>query len=454
MSQAGVSISTPIHFKDHLPKSTNLVVIGAGIVGIFAALYARRLGLSVLVTEKGRVAGEQSSRNWGWCRQQGRDPDELPIVMEANRLWGEIDAEVKGRAGFARTGCLYLARNEARLSKLAEWLDVARAHQLDTRLLSSAELAARIDLSACVDRGKNPWVGGLWTPTDARAEPWAAVPAIAELAHDEGVLIREECAVRGLDVAAGRVTGVITERGTVRAEQVVLAGGAWSSLLLKHHGVFIPQLSFRATVGRTAELPDFYAGAALDEGLAFRRRKDGGYTLADRQPVDFFLGRHAIRSARYYLPTLRSSLENPRILPFGPREFPDSWGTSRRWDEASITPFERTRVLDPKPNPQATIRMEREFEALFPRVGRPKITNAWAGMVDTMPDIVPIIDRVPALDGLILATGMSGHGFGIGPGVGRIVADMAGNRPMTYDLTRFRFDRFTDGSRLSVGPAV
>ena len=453
-SQAGVNIATPIRFQDALPAVTDLVIVGGGVVGVFTALYANRLGLKALVLEKGRIAGEQSSRNWGWCRQQGRDADELPIVMEANRLWSEIDDELKGKTGFVRGGCLYLARDEARLSELADWIEIAKAHQLETRLLSSAELARCMDLNACGGAARNPWAGGLWTPSDARAEPWTAVPSVAELAQTEGVMVREHCAVRALDVQAGTIEGVLTEHGPVRAEQVVLAGGAWSSLLLQHHGIFIPQLSFRATVAQTAELPAFFEGTAVDEGLAFRRRNDRTYTLADRHPVDFFMGRDALRAAPYYLPTLKSSLANPKLRPLGPKEFPDSWLTPRRWKEDAETPFERTRVLDPRPNDLTASRVAEQFARLFPTVGKPAIRRLWAGMVDTMPDIVPVIDHVPEMNGLILATGMSGHGFGIGPGVGRIVADIAAAKPPQHSINRFRYNRFKDGSRIQIGPAI
>lgn len=453
-SQAGINIGTPVRFQDELPDQVDLIVIGGGIVGVFSALYANRRGFKVLVLEKGRVAGEQSSRNWGWCRQQGRDASELPMVMEANRLWGEVNEELKGKAGFVRGGCLYLARSEDRLAKFAEWMEIAKTHQLDTQMLSRAELAKHIDLSACDPSSSSPWVGGIWTPSDARAEPWVAVPAVAKLAQSEGVTIIEDCAVRALNVEAGRVTGVITEIGRVHAEQTVLAGGAWSSLLLQHHGAFVPQLSFRSNVIQTTPLPKLLEGMGIDEGLAIRRREDGGYTLADRDPVDLFLGRDALRAAWHYLPTLKSSLANPRIRPFGPIGYPDSWLTSRQWSDDGESPFESTRVLDPTPNSISIRSATREFAFLFPKLGTPKINKIWAGMVDTMPDIVPVIDHVRNLDGLILATGMSGHGFGMGPGVGNAVAHMVSGRNLPHDMSRFRFSRFSDGSRLEVGPAV
>lgn len=453
-SQVGINITTPIRFSDELPSATDLVVIGGGIVGVFTALYANRLGLKTLILEKGRIAGEQSSRNWGWCRQQGRDDDELPIMMEATRLWEEVDRQVDGRTGFTRKGCLFLAKDEAQLAELADWIKVAKAHDLETNLLSSAEIASCVDAGVWGGTERTPWAGGIWTPSDGRAEPWTAVPAVAELAHVEGVGIRENCAVRGLDITNGRVHGVITEYGPVRAEQVVLAGGAWSSLLLQHHGLFIPQLAVRASVAQTEVLPSFFEGTALDDALSFRRRIDGTYTLGDRHPPDLFMGRDALRSVRYYLPTLRSNATSPKLRLTGPKEFPDSWLTPRRWSEDSETPFERTRVLDPDPSPLAAGRLTKQWNRVFPTLGPLQIRRIWGGMVDTMPDIVPIIDHVTELDGLILATGMSGHGFGIGPGIGRVVAGIAAAKPSQDDISRFRYARFFDGSPVSLGPAI
>ncbi len=112
------------------------------------------------------------------------------------------------------------------------------------------------------------------------------------------------------------------------------------------------------------------------------------------------------------------------------------------------------RVLDPAPNMKAVTRIQDRFAAAFPSLDRPEIKSAWAGMIDTMPDLVPVIDRIPNIPGLIIATGMSGHGFGIGPGIGRVVADLAAGRPAGHDLTRFRFSRFSDGSRIELGPSL
>ncbi|MFN3645057.1 MAG: NAD(P)/FAD-dependent oxidoreductase [Gemmobacter sp.] len=441
-----IAEAAPIAFADPLPAACDLVVVGGGVIGVCAALFAAERGLKVVVCEKGRIAGEQSSRNWGWIRQQGRDPDELPIVIEAIRHWQGFEAETKGALGLVRSGVLYAARTPARMAAYEAWLPHARAHGVDTRALSRAEMAAMLPGAAV------PYAGGLWTASDHRAEPWAAVPALARLAQARGVAIREACAVRALDVQAGQVAGVVTEAGTIRAPQAIVAAGAWSRLFLGAHGVRIPQLSVLASVVATDPVPGLFAGNLSDEAYAFRTRADGGLTVAPGGEHDFFIGPDAFASLRPYLGSLRRDFRATTFRAAAPRGYPDAWRTPRRWSGAS--PFEACRILAPAPSRRALDRALAALRAAFPQAGTLRIRTAWAGMIDTLPDVVPVIDRIAALPGLIVATGMSGHGFGIGPGVGRVLADMAAGKAPGHDLRRFRHARFSDGSRLDPGPAL
>jgi glycine/D-amino acid oxidase-like deaminating enzyme len=441
-----ISPATPVAFPGPPPAETDVAVIGGGVAGVMTAYFLAGRGLRVTVLEKGRIAGEQSSRNWGWIRCQGRDPDELPIMVEAQRLWDRLEAEAGGALGLARQGVLYLAGGPGELARYEAWLPHARAHGLDTRLLTRAEVDALVLGHA------GPWTGALWTASDARAEPWAAVPVLARLAAARGVAIVEGCAVRALDLAAGRVAGVVTEAGRVRCAHAVLAGGAWSALFLGNHGIGLPQLAVRASVAATGPLPEVFPGNAVDRRLAFRRRADGGYTIAPADAHDLFLGPQAFRHARRFLPQLAADPLGTRLLPAAPAGFPDAWGTPRRWGEGP-SPFERMRVLDPAPNRAFLRRALARFAAAFPGLPPVPVAAAWAGMIDTMPDVVPVIGPAP-LAGLTVVTGLSGHGFGIGPGVGRVVADLVAGHPPGHDLTRFRFGRFTDGTVLRPGPAL
>ena len=438
---------TALAYPGPPPAQCDVVVLGGGIMGVMTAWHLAERGLRVVVCEKGRVAGEQSSRNWGWIRQQGRDFAELPIMMESRRLWQAMAGEIPG-LGFESRGCMYLARDHGEMFGFESWLAEARRHGLDVRLQSTAQIYGRYD-SASVQ-----WVGGLFTESDAQAEPWVAVPLLATAAARRGVVIVEDCAVRRLDLAAGRVVGVVTEQGRIACDQVVVAGGAWSSLFLRAEGVNIPQLSVLASVAQTEPMAQAFEGCVADDRMGLRRRADGGYTIAPGGRHDYFIGPDAFRNLGHNLSALKRDFRATRFRARAPHDYPDAWGTARHWSGDEVTPFERLRILNPAPDMKQLAKVQDSFAAAFPDLGRPEIKTAWAGMIDTMPDVVPVIDRVAALPGLVIATGLSGHGFGIGPGLGRVVADLVAGKPVGHDLARFRLARFSDGSKLVPGPTL
>ncbi len=442
-----ISDRSPIVFADPLPAEVDVVVIGAGIAGTATAFFLAERGVKVLLCEKGRVAGEQSSRNWGWVRQQGRDWAELPIMMEANRIWRGL-AERTGEAdlAFTQSGCLYLSDDEAERAKYEAWHELAKQHQLDTEMLSTAEVKARF-----------PGIGGAWragmvTPSDGRAEPFVAVPALARAARHLGALVIENCAVRALDIEAGRLAGVVTEKGRVRATQVVLAGGAWSSHFAGNTGIDLPQLAIRSTAARTKAAPAIYASNISAPGLSLRRRADGGYTLATGDLNEHYLSPASFKHFAKFLKLLRISAKDVRLRVAAPRDFPGAWRTPRRWSADEISPFERMRVLNPPPSPIVLRRIEKRMPIRYPGLEGVEIEEAWAGMIDVTPDAVPTLGEADKMKGLFIATGLSGHGFGIGPAIGRIMADLLTAREPGHDLSRFRPSRFFDGSEIIPGP--
>jgi glycine/D-amino acid oxidase-like deaminating enzyme len=430
------------------PAACDVVVLGGGVIGVMTAWHLAERGLKVVLCEKGRIAGEQSSRNWGWIRQQGRDFSELPIMMESLRIWQGLAQQFGAGLGFRQEGVLYAARSEAEMAGFAAWQASARDHGLMPELLSKGQVADLVKGHAA------PWTGGLFTASDARAEPWVAVPMLAEGAEARGAVLVENCALRRLDIEGGRITGVFTEARRIACSQVVVAGGAWSSLFLRAEGVKIPQLAVLASVAATESLPEVFAGDAADDRFAFRRRQDGGYTIAPGASHDFYLGPDAFRHVLSYIPVLKKDYKSTVFRASAPKGYPDGWTTKRKWHADQASPFEALRVLNPAPNMKTLGQVQDDFAAALPELGRPKLRAAWAGMIDTMPDVVPIVDRVAAIPGLIIATGMSGHGFGIGPGMGRVIADLVCEAPLGHDLSRFRLSRFTDGSKISPGPTI
>lgn len=441
-----ISERDPVQFDDPLPEAADVVIVGAGVIGVSTALFLAEAGHSVLVCEKGRVAGEQSSRNWGWVRQQGRDPDELPIMMESIRLWDGMAERIGADVGFVRKGVLYLAETESDQARFEAWAEIAREHQLDTRLLTPAE----VESLAPGIRG--PWRGGLFTASDGRAEPFTAVPAMARSARERGVAIAENCAVRTVETEAGRVAAVATERGRVRTSAVVCAAGHWSSTFLRNLGIDLPQLSVKATVARTAAVDGRFEVNAAGPDLAMRRRRDGGYTLAIADFHEHYVTLDSFRHLSPFMPHLRASWREIGLrLDGGTLR---SLTAPRRWTGDDVTVFERRRVLDPPPSRKALARMRSLLPRRLPALAETPIVEAWAGMIDTLPDVVPAIGEAAAPRGLFLATGFSGHGFGIGPGAGRVLADLVRGNAPGHDLSRFRPGRFADGTPIRPGPAL
>jgi glycine/D-amino acid oxidase-like deaminating enzyme len=429
-----------------LPAAVDVAVVGGGIVGCSAAYYLARRGIAVAVFEKGRIAGEQSGRNWGWIRQQGRSPVELPLMIRSLRLWRGLPAELGEDIGFHQGGTLYLAEDGAALAGLGEWLSVAREHGLDTRLIEGREL------DAVLEGGSARWAGALHTASDGRAEPNRAVAAIARGARRAGAHVVGRCAVRGVERAAGRIAGVVTERGRVAAQSVVCAAGAWTGIFCGALGVTVPQLRVLGTVARTAPAPQLLDGQAWSPAVAIRRREDGGYTVAHGAASLHPLTPATLRYFRLFLPAFLQGRESIRLA-LG-REFFRALATPVRWRLDAPTPFERERVLAPAPEAKVLRWMREELRRWHPAIGDAPFVESWGGMIEASPDVLPIISAVPDLEGFCVATGFSGHGFGIGPGAGQLVADAVTGNADSRSLHAFRLGRFFDGTPIRPGPAL
>ena len=417
-----------------VPNTSDVVIVGGGIIGVAAAYYLARGGIDVTLCEKGRVAGEQSSRNWGFVRQQGRDPAEIPTIIESLRLWNGLAGEIGEDVGFTRAGALYLASTESQLARYEAWLEHARQYQLDTRLLSREEVRKLLPGSS------GEWVGGLHTPSDGRAEPTLATPALARAARRQGATIVEQCAVRGLDSQAGRVSGVVTEHGRIATSAVLCAGGAWSSLFCARHGIVLPQLKVRSSVFRTAPAPLVTEHAVWSKDVAFRRRQDGGYTVAHGSATEVPIVPDTLRWARSFMASYREERSRLRLRLDG--RFMTELRTPRHWSLDGPSPFEATRVNDPAPNRRILGEAARNLASMFPALAPVPVVESWAGLIDVTPDAVPVIAPVDALPGFHLATGFSGHGFGIGPAAGRLAAEMVSGAATSIDRTPFRLERF------------
>ena len=421
-----------------MDRQADVVVVGAGIVGSAVAYFLARRGARVVLVERGRVPGEQSRKNWGFVRQQGRDPLEMPLVMESNRLWQGLERELNADVEWVRGGNLALAADAQRMARFEAWMPVAREFGLETRLLRGRELPQVIPGLA------GEWVGGMHTPGDGHADPEKATDAFARAAVAHGARLHLDCAVQGVTTAAGAVSGVITERGEIRTSTVVCAAGAWSSRLARTLGLALPQRWVRGTVARTTVAPPATPCAVWGPGVAFRQRRDGSFNIAAGGALDHDVTLDSLRQLRFFLPNV---WKNKTLFRFHVgRPLLASVGAALPGSAARRQPLVWDRDLEPVPNPAKVRRSLAELQRVLPALPPLGIAKAWAGYIDAAPDLVPVLGEVPHLSGFVLATGFSGHGFAMGPIAGRLVAELILDGKTSRDITGFRFSRFADGA--------
>ena len=266
-------------------------------------------------------------------------------------------------------------------------------------------------------------------------------------ARAQGVL-KSSPAVREIETSAGAVAGVVTERGTVKCQSAVLAGGAWSRLFCGNLGLTLPQLKVLSSVMRSEAVADGPEAAVAADGFAYRKRLDGGYTMAHGGLNIVEIVPDSFRFFSKFLPALKEEWRILRLTATG--RFFEELAMKRRWRGDEETPFELERILDPKPTQWVLKSIRNTLSSAMPRLAKARIVERWAGLIDVTPDAIPVISGVDEVPGFYIATGFSGHGFGIAPGAGRLVADLITGAPTVVEPEPFRFSRFSDGSKVEL----
>ena len=424
-----------------LPGEVDVEVIGGGVAGVCTALFLAEQGVRVCLCEKGEIAAEQSSRNWGWTRQMGRDTLEMPLSIQSLNLWRNMKDRFGVEAGYRETGITYICKSKWEIEQAQGWAKDGRDYGLPLKELTAMEIQ---DLVPGLSPGHSY---GLHTTTDGRAEPALAVPAFAEAARGLGATIMTQCAVRGIETSAGSVSAVVTEKGTIKCSSAVVASGVWSRLFLGNAGVRLPQLNIIAAAARV-EAPD-HSHNLGPGGATFglRKRLDGGFTVGPRNINIAPITPDSFRFLGDFLPVFMKSWRE-LSLRFG-KDFFEELVAKRRWSLDEQTPFEAVRVLNPPPSKWMLGTSLKGLREAFPAFEKARVTHAWGGAIDATADGVPVIDGVEAVPGLFIASGLSGHGFGAGPAVGELMSQIITGAKTSVDPAPFRFNRFRSTKHLN-----
>lgn len=369
---------------------SDVVVIGAGITGLSSAYELARRGLAVTILEARRVGAMGSGWTLGGVRQSGRHLAELPLAQAAVARWSGLEAELGAPTGYARGGNLRFARTPDEVEAIRRLVEEQSARGLDVSFLPD------LDAVRAIAPAIGPQVlAASFCPTDGAAEPDMACAAYAAAARRAGATLREGATATAIVERGGRVVGVATEHGgAISCSRAVIACGLDAPRLLEPFGVELPLTAKRVCVLRTAPGP-----ALFDQVFGVANADCAG-----RQEID---GRLRVTTG-----------------------IGDWQGDPARWTRESLAP-----------SVAETVALIERVSALLPALGGFAFDQVWGGLIDMTPDGLPTIDAVGP-QGLVVAAGFSGHGFGIGPAVGTIVRDLALGEAPEFDLVPFRAGRF------------
>jgi sarcosine oxidase subunit beta len=367
-----------------LARQVEIAIVGGGIVGASCAFFLAERGTSTLLLESGRVGREASGVNAGGVRQQGRALPEMPLAIQSLSLWAALDKRLGARLEYERCGDLRIVESEDDAARLAALAERERQAGLVLEWVEGAALRALVPALA-------PGVlGGTYCATGGQANPLLVAPTFGRRARDAGAMIWEGCAVRQVARDGDGFT-LETAGGRVRAARLVVSAGAWTPALVAPLGMSLPIELYVPQMQATAALPRVLGLVLLGFGrrLSMKQMRSGAVLIGGGKPG---WGDLATRARGLDLDSMRLGVQ----------------------DAAEVVPVLRG----------------------------VEMTRSWVGLEGRTPDEMPIIDCLE--DGrLLVAAGFCGHGFAIGPVVGRLLSEWLLDGRPSLDLSAFRRDRFS-----------
>lgn len=350
----------------------SVVIVGGGLMGLSAAFHLRRAdpGVRVTVLERAGVGAAASGASAAGVRVMGRHPAERVLALESLGRWPDLHRELEGETRYRRDGGLRVALADGAWATAPGWVAEQRADGVPVEVVEAPvmrRLAPGVAPTA---------LGGVFCAIDGQAEAMPTVLTFAAAARRLGARIEEGVGARRLVIERGRVVAVErTDGARVTADVVLLAAGTWSAALLAEHDVHLPLETRALQMLLTAPAARALAPvlSCFDEKLSLKQLAGGGYLIGGGWPA-------------------RISDE-----------------ADNRWE-----------TLDD------SIRASRETAgAVYPATSAAPLARSWAGLEAFTPDDVPVLGRVPGVEGLVVAAGFCGHGFALAPAVGDILARLA-----------------------------
>ncbi len=353
-------------------RSFDAIVIGAGSVGTPAACFLAEAGIRTLVVDRFASPGQGSNKAAiGGLRATHSDPAKIRLGLRSLDIFANWKERFGDDLEWHKGGYSYVAYRPEEEQTLKDLLVVQKSYGLNISWLDRREI-----LEAVPGLRPDGLVGGTLSPDDGNASPLLAVQAFHSHARRLGATFRFGEKVLGLLVEGGRIRGVRTDKGEYGADVVINAAGAWAADVAGLAGVDIPVR------------PDQHEGAVTEPVARFLEPM-----VVDIRPAD--------GSANYYFYQHATGQVIFCITPS-----PNLWGFDTR-ETSGFLPMTARRMVD-----------------LIPRLANLRVRRTWRGLYPMTPDALPIIGWTKEVEGYLLAVGMCGQGFMLGPGVGELLASM------------------------------
>ncbi len=365
-------------------SGADVIVVGAGIVGLATAYYAQKAGAKVIVLDRGATAYEASSRATGFLSLRGETPEESPLALLAEKLWPGLDDELGYPTEWTQKGRMWTAFNEhelvglKRLYKSFETTDIGFSY-IDGK--TCRELLPALSENV---------IAGVHTTRSGHANAQRASQAFAWAFQDLGGEIREHSPVLSIISTGGKVTGVRTAEGEIAAPSVVLCAGANNVALLEPFGVIFPTAPVRLEALVTTPLPPLFDYCLIGHGISLRQTRRGNIHTNG-----------------------------------GPHEWID-------------TALDKT---PEKPNTPIVRNIARRLYEVLPITKQAQLLRCWGGVVDITPDQMTIIHRFDSPQGLVVAAA-GGHGLGMAPALGVALSGLAVNGATNAPIAQLGLGRF------------
>lgn len=441
---SGVPRAVSVTNDDQLPSKVDVVIIGGGLVGCITALNLAERGMSVAVCEKGVIAGEASGRAVAFVEYELLSSIKMELIARSIELWRAMPARIGRDIGFNDKGLATLYADKEQAEITASWLESMKGQPgIEARMLSAAEIA---ELDPAFGSG---WASGLFQTNGASLEPRLAAPAIAEAAREKGVKILQGCAVRDIERAAGKIAGVVTEKGEIKAPNVLISSGVWSPMLTQLLGLELPQLMIFSEL---LSIEPVSGGPKID-GMTpagyFRREPDGGYSFnaADGAiPVTPTIIKH-LRA----LMAMEMDVDQDMRPVLSVSTFLRELRGAKSKSPHKRSTFEKHRILQPELSGRAAKDVAENMGQYIPAFRDGRVREHSSGALMASIDNLGVISAVASIPGLFIGSGML-YGVTMAAATGEALADMIMGKEPEVDVTPYRYERFIDGSPIKFHP--